>query len=143
MATHVLVIDDDSATRKMVRLILEDAGYAVLEAADAGAALDALHTSPDELVALFNYRMPGMDGAALLALAAREHLLAPWHAFVCMTAASPDTLPPALSALLASYDVPLVAKPFAIAELLSAVRQAEQRLTLPPVPGRQTCASCH
>jgi DNA-binding response OmpR family regulator len=33
----VLVVDDDEAIRSMVRLALEDEGYGVLAAADAGA----------------------------------------------------------------------------------------------------------
>jgi two-component system, chemotaxis family, chemotaxis protein CheY len=137
MPTHVLVIDDDSATRKMVRFILEDAEYVVLEAADTTTALDLLHTSPVGVVVLFDYRMPRSGGAELLALAEREHGLADRHTFVCMTASAHD-LPPTLSALLSRYDVPLVAKPFHIDELLAAIAQAEHRLT----SERQTCASC-
>ena len=138
MPTHILVIDDDSATRKMVCFILEDAGYVVLEASDAATALDVLHTSPDGLVVLFDYRMARTDGVELMALAEREHMLTERHTFVCMTA-SAQSLPPALSALLTRYDVPLLAKPFHIDKLLTVIAQAEQRL----VPERQTCASCH
>src|SRR5215472_9259808 len=133
MSTHVLVIDDDSATRKLVRFILEDAEYVVLEAADAATALDLLHTSSVGLVVLFDYRMPRLDGAELMALAEREQLLAQRHSFVCITA-SPQSLPPALSDLLTRYDVPLVGKPFRIDELLAVIAHAEQRLT----PKRQT-----
>jgi len=137
MPTRVLVIDDDSATRVSVRWILEDAGYAALEAEDGAVALDMLHTSPDGLVVLFDYRMPRMDGAELMALAEREQLLAQRHSFVCMTA-SPHSLPPTLAALLTRYDVPLVAKPFGIDELLAVLGQAEQRLALRAAPVRQT-----
>src|SRR5215472_6672156 len=75
MSTRVLVIDDDSATRVSVRWILEDAGYAVLEAEDGAVALDMLHASPDGLMVLFDYRMPRMNGVELMALAEREQLL--------------------------------------------------------------------
>ena len=129
MSTRVLVIDDDGDTRTTVRWLLEDAGYAVLEAADGAVALDLLHTRPDGLVVLFDYRMPRMDGAELLALAEREQGLLQRHSFICMTA-SPDDLPPMLSSLLARYEVPLLAKPFGIDELLVVIGQAAQRLAL-------------
>ena len=127
MPTCVLVIDDDSDTTATVRWLLEDAGYAVLEAADGAVALDVLHASSDRLVVLFDYRMPRMDGEQLMALAEREQELVQHHSFVCMTA-SPTFLPPTLAALLARYDVPLLAKPFGIDELLAAIGQAAQRL---------------
>jgi CheY-like chemotaxis protein len=137
MHTHVLVVDDDSDTRATLRMVLEDAGYAVLEAEGGTAALDVLHTRPDGLVVLFDYRTPGVDGDALIALAEREHSLVHRHAFVCMTA-SPQSLTPTLSALLARHDVPLVAKPFDIDELLAIIEQAAQRLALLSTPMRWT-----
>ena len=135
MSTRVLVIDDDSATRVSVRWILEDADYAVLEAEDGAVALDMLHASPDGLIVLFDYRMPRMNGVELMALAESEQLLTERHAFVCMTA-SPHNLPPMLSALLARYDVPLLAKPFSIDELLAVMGQAAQRLAQLAAPAR-------
>jgi two-component system chemotaxis response regulator CheY len=137
--TRVLVIDDDSDTTAAVHWVLEDAGYVVLEAADGTAALDVLHASPDGLVVLFDYRMPRLDGEKLMALAEREQMLVQRHSFVCMTA-SPTFLPPTLSALLARYDVPLLAKPFGIDELLAVIGQVAQRLALlrAPVPQRAT-----
>jgi DNA-binding NtrC family response regulator len=137
MPTHVLVVDDDSDTRTTLRMVLEDAGYAVREAEGGTAALDVLHTRPDGLVVLFDYRMPGVDGDALMALAEREHSLVQRHAFVCMTA-SPHSLAPTLSALLTRYNVPLVAKPFDIDELLAVIEQAAQRLALLSIPVRWT-----
>jgi len=133
MPTHVLVVDDDSGTCETLRVLLEDAGYLVLEATDGAVALDVLHTSPDSLVVLFDYRMPHMDGAALMALAEREHVLVQQHVFVCMTA-SPMSLPPTLAALLTHYDVPVVAKPFDIEAMLAVIGQAEERLARLPAP---------
>jgi CheY-like chemotaxis protein len=131
MPTHtcVLVTDDDSDTRETVRMLLEDADYVVLEAEDGAAALDILRTSPDSLVVLFDYLMPGTDGAAFLAQAEQEHMLAGPHTFICMTA-SPRLVPPALAAALTRYDVPLVSKPFGIDALLAVIQQAAQHLGL-------------
>lgn len=132
MPTHVLVIDDDDDTRATLRLLLEDeGGYLITDTPDTEQALISLHTSPQRLVVLFDYRMSRRESAALLALAEREAQLADRHAFVCMTATNNDRLPMTLKALLARYDVPLITKPFDIDTLLAVIRQAEQRLMRP------------
>ncbi len=131
MPTTVLVIDDDDDTRATLRTLLEESGYTVMEAVDGVSALELLHCAGNGCVVMFDYRMPRMNGEALLALAEREDLLAHRHAFICVTA-SPHSLPPVLDGLLARYDVPLVAKPFEMDDLLAVVRKAEQRLALLP-----------
>ncbi len=64
----VLVVDDEAGHRLMVRAVLEDAGWSVLEADSGEAALRALAQQPGGLphVALVDMRMPGMDGLTLL-----------------------------------------------------------------------------
>jgi DNA-binding NtrC family response regulator len=133
MPTTVLVIDDDRDIRNMLHILLQDeGGYTVMETADPASALDILHTTLHGLVVLFDYRMPHIDGEALLALAEQEAGLTERHAFVCMTGANRDLLPPTLMMLLALYEVPLVAKPFDIDDMLAVIRQAEQRLVQVP-----------
>jgi len=57
----VLVVDDAPPNVKLLRLILKDAGYRVLEASSGPEALDILHRDkPDALV--LDVRMPGMTG---------------------------------------------------------------------------------
>src|SRR5437588_7897885 len=59
--TTVLVADDDADVRELITLKLEQAGYAVLAAADGTAALTMLHQRrPD--IALLDIRMPGASG---------------------------------------------------------------------------------
>lgn len=127
----MLVIDDDDDTRAPLRLLFEDEGYTVIESADGDDALTTLHTSPRGLVVVFDYRMPRMDGEALLALAERERWLADHHAFICVTASS-NLLPPTVSDLLARYRVPLVGKPFELDGFLAVITQAAQRLARLP-----------
>jgi CheY-like chemotaxis protein len=58
-----LVVDDDSGTRTMLRLILELEGWRVLEAEDGREALAALGSNgsrPD--VVITDIEMPGMNG---------------------------------------------------------------------------------
>jgi CheY-like chemotaxis protein len=125
----VLVIDNDKATRDMLSILPHDEGGNAVIAADGPAsALGVLHATPHRLAVLFDYHMPRMDGVALLALTGEEAWLRERHAFVCMTGASRDYLPPTLLALLAHFAVPLAAKPFHLDDMLAAIRQAEQRL---------------
>jgi DNA-binding response OmpR family regulator len=57
----LLVVDDDPRTRELMGLILRHAGFTVLAAEDAAAAMAALGEARPVL-ALVDYLMPGMDG---------------------------------------------------------------------------------
>ncbi len=58
----VMVVDDDQAILKMMRIVFENAGFQVSSYGEAAAALIALAEveSPDVMVV--DLRMPGMDG---------------------------------------------------------------------------------
>jgi CheY-like chemotaxis protein len=57
----VLVVDDDARSRELLRIILRHAGYRVVAAADAQAAV-ALLQAERPVVALVDLLMPGMSG---------------------------------------------------------------------------------
>ncbi len=57
----VLVVDDETVTRTMVRQILEGSGYRVVEGDDGESALDVFSRSSPHIV-LMDVRMPTMDG---------------------------------------------------------------------------------
>ena len=61
----VLVVDDDSDMRFMLKLLLERGGYQVNEAGDGVAALHSMKAMMPDLV-LTDLRMPIMDGADLI-----------------------------------------------------------------------------
>lgn len=62
----VLVVDDDPRVRELGADILEDAGFQVLQAADADEALKVLSAHPDISVVFSDVEMPGrLDGLAL------------------------------------------------------------------------------
>ncbi len=66
------MVDDEENLRLLLRLILERAGHAVVEAANGEEALDQLLQNPSIEIVLCDVRMPKMDGMAFLAaLAAR------------------------------------------------------------------------
>jgi two-component system, NtrC family, nitrogen regulation response regulator NtrX len=64
----VLVVDDEKNIRRTLRMVLETEGYAVSEAETAEDALKLLESEPVDL-GIFDVRLPGMDGLALLARA--------------------------------------------------------------------------
>jgi two-component system, OmpR family, phosphate regulon response regulator PhoB len=59
--TEILVVDDDFAIQRMVRMTLEKEGYAVRSADNAEAALVELGKKAPDLMVL-DVRMPGMSG---------------------------------------------------------------------------------
>jgi CheY-like chemotaxis protein len=125
----VLVVDDDVATRVMLRAALEDAGHGVSEARDGAEALDILRASPQALVVALDMLMPHGDGPSVLRAVRDEPLLATRHRYLAMTAV-PIThldLPTDLSRLLVR---PVVAKPFRLGDFLAAVDEAANTQTL-------------
>jgi len=57
-----LVIDDSRAMRMILRRILIEAGFEVVEAADGQQALDAVNAGPIPDLALIDWNMPVMNG---------------------------------------------------------------------------------
>jgi len=66
MKRTVLVVDDESNMQKVMRMVLEDAGYAVITAASAEEAIPQLE-NPEVDVLVTDVRMPGLGGEALIA----------------------------------------------------------------------------
>jgi two-component system response regulator AtoC len=67
--SHVLIVDDEPSVLFMLREVLEERGYQVLDAASgvqAAAMADAGQLEGVDLV-LSDYSMPGLDGLGLLA----------------------------------------------------------------------------
>jgi CheY-like chemotaxis protein len=60
-APLVLVVDDDDRSRELMRIVLRHAGYRVVAAADAPAAVALLEVERP-VIALADLMMPGMDG---------------------------------------------------------------------------------
>ncbi|AQR63869.1 hybrid sensor histidine kinase/response regulator [Aquaspirillum sp. LM1] len=68
----VLLVEDNPEVRKVVRLLLTDMGYPVLEAENGLEAADMIENIPDIAILLSDIVMPGgMDGTALARFARR------------------------------------------------------------------------
>ena len=65
MAYRILIADDESDIRSVLRLYMEDAGFEVVEAADGQEALDALSAQQIDLC-LLDIMMPVLDGYHVL-----------------------------------------------------------------------------
>ena len=108
----VLVVDDEPVLRILMREILQEEGYAVIDAADGRTMLELLDGVHPDLV-LMDVMMPGVDGReAYQMLRSRTDL--PDLPVVMMSAAvQPSKLDPSITAFLR--------KPFDLTELLELV----------------------
>ena len=66
MATKIMVVDDDSRIRKLVKDFLEKDHFYVLEASDGEEAMDLFYDNPDTALVLLDVMMPNMDGWQVL-----------------------------------------------------------------------------
>lgn len=62
----VLVVDDESRMRKLIRDFLVKEGYSVLEAGDGKEALDVFFDNPDISLVILDVMMPLLDGWQVL-----------------------------------------------------------------------------
>jgi len=66
MSQRVLIIDDETHVRQMMRLALETSGYEVGEAQDGSEGLKLYRNGSDWNAVVLDQRMPGMDGLETL-----------------------------------------------------------------------------
>ncbi len=123
----VLVVDDDEPTRETLRVILEDAGYAVAEAPDGQAALEMLRSTPYHAIVLFDLLMPVLDGIGFLRAVKDDERLAKRHGYILLTA-NRKALQVDSDGLITSLGVKVVQKPFDVDPLLHLIAGVEQAL---------------
>lgn len=66
MTKTILIVDDSSSLRTVVRMALQRAGYEVLEAADGQQGLEVLDATPKVHLIVSDVNMPKMDGITFL-----------------------------------------------------------------------------
>ena len=62
MAKTILIVDDSSSLRTLVKMSLTRAGYEVLEASDGKVALDQIDKAAKVNLVVCDVNMPNMDG---------------------------------------------------------------------------------
>jgi CheY-like chemotaxis protein len=111
-AKTVLVVDDEPVLRTIVREILHEEGYAVIEAADGRVIPEILARQRPDLV-LMDVMMPGVDGRE----AYRQLRSHPEHRDIPVVMMSAAIKPHGLDPSIAGF----VAKPFDISDLIELV----------------------
>jgi DNA-binding response OmpR family regulator len=119
MATRVLVLEDDEGLRASLRMVLEDEGYDVVEAANAEQALGAVSGSEVDLM-LVDLMLGGMDGFSFIRRA-RPETEAP-----IVVISARDGVEDIVAALEAGAD-DYVTKPFDVQEVKARLKALLRR----------------
>ena len=125
MTARILVVEDHPTMRGAMRLVLEEAGYAVSEAIDGHAALAAVRADPPTLVVL-DLNLPGATGSEVLTLLRRDDATRTLPVIV-VTATGEEGRKRVLDLGADGY----VTKPFSPGALLRTVEQVLQGLGSP------------
>ncbi|EJS60882.1 MULTISPECIES: response regulator transcription factor [Bacillus] len=116
----ILVVDDESSIRNLIRMQLEMEGYEVLTAADGREALERWNEQPDVLI--LDVMLPDTDGYELLRLFREKDRDIP----VLMLTAKSQMNDKLLGLQLGADDY--VTKPFNYAELILRVKNMSRRV---------------
>jgi two-component system, OmpR family, KDP operon response regulator KdpE len=119
MKPSALIIDDEVQMRRLLRIALESAGYAIHEAESGNLGLQAAALCRPDVI-LLDLGLPDLDGLSVLRRV-REWSQTP---VVVLTVRDADE--DKVSALDAGAD-DYVTKPFSTAELLARLRAAQRR----------------
>jgi two-component system KDP operon response regulator KdpE len=116
---RVLVVDDEQAIRRFLRVTLTSQGYTVIEAASGQEALSAAATQKPDIVIL-DLGLPDTDGVEV------TRLLRQWTQIPIIILSVRGSESDKIAALDAGADDYLI-KPFGVGELLARLRAALRR----------------
>jgi len=119
MKTTVLIIDDEIQIRRLLRVVLEGAGYLVKEAENGLLGIQAIASVRPEIV-LLDMGLPDLTGMEVL------HRLREWSQIPVVVLTVQDNEADKIRALDLGAD-DYVTKPFASGELLARIRAALRR----------------
>ncbi len=122
-SAKVLVVDDENAIRRFLRVALTSQAYTVVEAASGQDALSAAATHKPDIVIL-DLGLPDIDGVEV------THLLRQWTQVPVIILSVRGSESDKIAALDAGADDYLT-KPFGVGELLARLRAALRRNSIP------------
>jgi two-component system chemotaxis response regulator CheY len=118
MLKRIMIVDDDSMTRSMLRDILESGGHTVVAEASSGAEVVAIYRESMPDVVIMDIVLPdknGIDATGLIRSLDKS-------ARIIILSALGDI--PIIKAAFAVGAVDFIHKPFTPARILEAIRQA-------------------
>lgn len=117
MKRHILIADDDSAIRGMLRTFLESEGYTISEAQTGGEVVKLISNGHTVDLLLMDLRMPELSGIDILQRIGDQSLAVP---VVLMTAFGTSNI--AIKAIqLGAHDY--ITKPFELEDVLVAIQR--------------------
>jgi CheY-like chemotaxis protein len=125
-AVPILIVDNYAGLRETIRLLLSQEGYLVYEAFTGHEALEYLRVSPQPLVVLLDWYMPGLSGRDVLQTLAAYTPQARRHAYILYTSA--DRPYDLLAQVPAGFRVTALSKFSGIDDLLAAVNHASEHI---------------
>ncbi len=126
----LVIADDHPQVRTLVKLLLEQAGYTVLEAASGVEALAHCRRTPVDVL-LLDRIMPELDGLRTAARFAEEFSTAPTRVILlsgddCVVGSETSSIPTGIHRL--------IRKPFDVVQFLDIVREEIAHLPSHPSP---------
>jgi CheY-like chemotaxis protein len=115
---RVMVVEDDAEERAMLTDVLEELGFVVEQAPDAGVALALLDEGAAVELLISDQLMPGMSGIELARVVAERH---PQVRTILLTAFSDEQL---CRRAVAAHAVTVLAKPLRVMDLERALEEA-------------------
>ena len=125
MTEKILIVDDERNLRESLSEALSQAGYQVLTASNGKEAYSIIQRQEVDLL-LCDWRMPEMDGSALLNLLREEGRLVDLPALVITAHGTSNNAIDAIQ--LGAYD--FVTKPFDLDDVIVTIRRALQHSSL-------------
>lgn len=116
---RILVVDDAPQNVKLMRLILKDAGYQVIEAFSGQEALDKLHQEQPAAM-LLDVRMPGMTGYEVCEKVRQDPVFATLPIIMVTALSIPEERLRGIEAGATDF----ITKPFNKKELLARLRSS-------------------
>lgn len=117
IARKILVVDDAPQNLKLLRVILKDAGYAVIEATNGSDALAKLRAERPQAMVL-DVRMPGMNGYEVCQAVRADPAFAALPVIMLTALSQPDERIRGIEAGATDF----ISKPFNKRELLARIQ---------------------
>ncbi|HLW03463.1 MAG TPA: hypothetical protein VKT82_32760 [Ktedonobacterales bacterium] len=125
---HICIVDEDEQFRALFRSILQQQGYAVLEAPDGQSALRQINASPHRLVVVLTRALSERDSLAVFSALLADTALAKYHAYLLLSVA--PLLSPALEALVSMLRVSVITQPEDLHGVLKHISMLAHRLEI-------------